>query len=295
MKINIVLLLILCCLWSCKKETKEYSNKEPGVSLALAQHRKSNLSNINYHLSFNLSEDKTEPIDANLELQFTLKDVDAPLVLDFNPNNSVIPKVFMVSGLIETTYENGHIIIPKRYLEKGENEFKIQFQAGDQYLNRNDEYLYTLSVPDHARALFPCFDQPNLKATFKLELHVPHVWSVLSSTYPEYTTKTAENTTYVFEPSNLMSTYLFSFVAGKFDKIKRDDQHFLFREQDSLKIAESLDPIFDLHQNALTFLEDYTEYEFPFRKLDFVAIPFFPFGGMEHVGAIQYKESSLIF
>ena len=295
MKINIVLLLILCCLWSCKKETKEYSNKEPGVSLALAQHRKSNLSNIKYHLSFNLSEDKTEPIDANLELQFTLKDVDAPLVLDFNPNNSVIPKVFMVSGLIETTYENEHIIIPKRYLEKGENEFKIQFQAGDQYLNRNDEYLYTLSVPDHARALFPCFDQPNLKATFKLELHVPHVWSVLSSTYPEYTTKTAENTTYVFEPSNLMSTYLFSFVAGKFDKIKRDDQHFLFREQDSLKIAESLDPIFDLHQNALTFLEDYTEYEFPFRKLDFVAIPFFPFGGMEHVGAIQYKESSLFF
>ncbi|CDF80894.1 membrane alanine aminopeptidase N [Formosa agariphila KMM 3901] len=295
MKFNIVIALIFCCLWSCQNKTDEQFKTDPGVSWELAKHRKETLSNINYHLSFNLSEDKTAPIRSNLELQFTLNDVDAPLVLDFSPNNAEVPKVFMVSGAIETIYKDEHLIIPQRYLKTGENAFKIQFQAGDQYLNRNEEYLYTLSVPDHARALFPCFDQPNLKATYKLELVAPNNWSVLSATHPESTIKTEAHTTYVFNTTELMSTYLFSFVAGKFDEVSRDNHRFMYREQDSLKIAQSLDPIYQLHKHALSFLEDYTNYEFPFSKLDFAAIPFFPFGGMEHVGAIQYKESSLFF
>ncbi|WP_299777817.1 M1 family aminopeptidase [uncultured Formosa sp.] len=295
MKFNIVAVLILCSLWSCKKETKDYSEIQPGVSWELAQHRKANLSDINYKLSFNLPEEKLKPILANLELRVTLKDVNAPLVLDFNPNNTYNPKVFIASDSIESIQEHEHLIIPQNYLKTGENVFQIEFQAGDQYLYRNDEYLYTLSVPDHARALFPCFDQPNLKASFNLELTAPKDWNVLSATYPQITSETANNSTYVFETSNVMSTYLFSFVAGKFNEVTRHNHRFLYREEDSLKIKESLDPIFKLHKKSLTFLEDYTAYQFPFKKLDFASIPFFQFGGMEHVGAIQYKESSLFF
>ncbi|WP_159022491.1 M1 family aminopeptidase [Formosa sp. L2A11] len=295
MKINIIVVLALFCLWSCQEETKDYSKIEPGVSWDLAQHRKENLSNINYKLSFNLPKEKAEAILANLELRVTLKEANEPLVLDFNPNNTSKPKVFIASDSIESIQEHEHLIIPEHYLKVGENVFQIAFQAGDQYLYRNDEYLYTLSVPDHARALFPCFDQPNLKATFNLELTASKDWTVLSSTYPEITSETANTSTSVFETSNVMSTYLFSFVAGKFDQATRDNHHFLYREQDSLKIDESLDPIFNLHKKSLAYLEAYTGYSFPFKKLDFVAIPFFQFGGMEHIGAIQYKESSLFF
>nr|WP_273569079.1 M1 family aminopeptidase [Maribacter sp. Hal144] len=43
----------------------------------------------------------------------------------------------------------------------------------------------------------------------------------------------------------------------------------------------------------MAFLEDYTAYPFPFQKLDYAAIPGFQYGGMEHVGAIQYREGAL--
>lgn len=53
----------------------------------------------------------------------------------------------------------------KKYSRR-QNNITIKFIAGNQSLNRNDEFLYTLLVPDRARTLFPCFEQPNLKATF---------------------------------------------------------------------------------------------------------------------------------
>ncbi|WP_066226085.1 M1 family metallopeptidase [Formosa haliotis] len=295
MKIYVVICLAILSLAACQKSAQNTYDFDKGVSWKLAKNRKAQVSDINYHLSFNLPKDKTQPIDANLELHVTLTKADAPLVLDFNPNNTSVPTVFTASDSIESIYKNEHLIIPERYLKPGENVFQINFQAGDQYLYRNDEYLYSLLVPDHARALFPCFDQPNLKAVFNLKLTAPKDWTVLSSTYAKVSDENDLQSTYIFEPSNLMSTYLFSFVAGKFDEVTRDNHRFLYREKNTVKIDESLDPIFNMHNRSLAFLEDYTQYDFPFKKLDFAAIPFFQFGGMEHVGAIQYKESSLFF
>ena len=67
----------------------------------------------------------------------------------------------------------------------------------------------------------------------------------------------------------------------------------LYRETDQNKLNHSVNTIFDLHKMSLNYLEDYTGFQFPFQKLDFATIPGFQYGGMEHVGAIQYRESSL--
>ena len=42
------------------------------------------------------------------------------------------------------------------------------------------------------------------------------------------------------------------------------------------------------------WLEDYTGIPYPFGKFDFVLIPSFQFGGMEHAGAILYNAASLM-
>ena len=68
---------------------------------------------------------------------------------------------------------------------------------------------------------------------------------------------------------------------------------FLYRETDSQKIKLSVDSIFRIEGQALRFMEQYTGIAYPFKKFDFVAIPDFQFGGMEHEGAIQYKASTL--
>ena len=55
------------------------------------------------------------------------------------------------------------------------------------------------------------------------------------------------------------------------------------------KVAANRETIFDLHQQAIDWLETYTDRKYPFQKLDFVLLPAFQFGGMEHAGAIFYN------
>ena len=53
-----------------------------------------------------------------------------------------------------------------------------------------------------------------------------------------------------------------------------------------MKVARNAGIIFDLHATAIEVSERYNAISYPFDKLDFVAIPAFPFGAMEHAGAI---------
>ena len=63
---------------------------------------------------------------------------------------------------------DGHLVVPAATTAAGDNEIEIEFVAGDEALNRNDEFLYTLFVPARAQLAFPCFDQPDLKARYTL-------------------------------------------------------------------------------------------------------------------------------
>ncbi|MBV9507363.1 MAG: hypothetical protein JO323_20405 [Acidobacteriia bacterium] len=66
------------------------------------------------------------------------------------------------------------------------------------------------------------------------------------------------------------------------------------RETDAGKVTRNRDAIFDLHATSLRWLEDYTGIPYPWGKFDFVLIPSFQFGGMEHAGAIFYNASSVL-
>ena len=63
----------------------------------------------------------------------------------------------------------------------GANRIEFEFTAGDEALNRNDEFLYTLFVPARAQLAFPCFDQPDLKARYTLSLTVPDGWQAVAN------------------------------------------------------------------------------------------------------------------
>jgi aminopeptidase N len=190
-----------------------------------------------------------------------------------------------------------HLIIPKKFLKKGDNKIKIEFLAGNGALNRNADYLYTLFVPDRARTVFPCFDQPDLKATYTLTLGLPIGWKALANGILLDSTGTATRKTLNYKKSDTISTYLFAFAAGKFSHAKGKTgkymSDFLFRETDTAKIRSSIEDVFALHDSALRYLESWTGIAYPFQKFGFVAIPDFQFGGMEHVGNIQYKSSAL--
>ncbi|GEO05015.1 aminopeptidase N [Adhaeribacter aerolatus] len=270
---------------------------EPGISQTLATYRKQVIRNISYQLAFQIPASKNEPIPATETITFELQEKEKPLQLDFKEKRENLAQVKVNGRDIPVMFEQEHLIVSPKYLKTGKNEIYISFAAGNLSLNRNEDYLYTLLVPDRARTVFPCFDQPDLKATFKLTLTLPRSWQALTNAALQDSSITSANKTLNFGTTDTISTYLFSFAAGKFRHLSQTQNgrpmHFYHRETDQQKIAESLNPIFKLHHDALTFLTDYTQLPYPFQKFDFVAIPDFQYNGMEHVGAIQYKAASL--
>ncbi|MFD2336342.1 hypothetical protein ACFSNA_08010 [Pedobacter mendelii] len=195
---------------------------ETGVSFSLAKSRKAIIDNIFYKFNFNIPADKGSEIVAAEEINFELKDLPSILQLDFKQDARNIKSISVNGKVILVNLQNEHLLFDKKNLLKGLNKIEIQFIAGNESLNRNTDYLYALFVPDHARTVFPCFDQPDLKAIFELTLTVPKDWKVLANGIKKDSVVSATNTTYHFANSNKLSTYLFSFAAGKFNTLKKN-------------------------------------------------------------------------
>lgn len=296
MKIFYSFLYFFILIFNSFSQVKENELLENGVLEQLAKFRKKQISDLQYILSFEIPNQKSENINSSLIVNLSLSDLSQPLILDFKEKTSNIKTVEANGKKLSIIHENGHIVIPISALVLGKNKVSISFIAGNLSLNRNDDFLYTLLVPDRASTLFPCLDQPDLKATYKLSLSVPKDWSVLAGADVVEKLEKGDFTAYTFGESDKMSTYLFSFVAGKFKSTTQKpglEMTMLYRENSPEKFRVSADTIFNLHQQSLDFLEKYTNYKFPFQKLDFASIPVFQYGGMEHVGAIQYRESTL--
>jgi len=289
--------LVFTAIGFSQTKQKENLLLENGVSEQLAVFRKHQISNVTYGLSFEIPQQKQQEINSDLTLNLTISDLSQPLYLDFKEKTSNIKSIEVNGKSTGIVHEKGHIVIVPESLVLGKNTVVISFIAGNLSLNRNDDFLYTLLVPDRASTLFPCFDQPNIKATYKLSLSVPKDWTVLAGADIKEKIEKGDFTAYSFGESDKMSTYLFSFVAGKFKSVTKQpgnrEMTMLYRENNPEKFRVSVDTIFNLHQQSVDFLEKYTNYSFPFQKLDFASIPVFQYGGMEHVGAIQYRESTL--
>ena len=204
----------------------------------------------------------------------------------------------MAGAPVDFEAREEHVIVPAGALSPGHNVVDIEFTAGDGSLNRQDDFLYTLFVPDRARFAFPLFDQPNLKARFRLQLDVPAAWRAVANGSLASQEARGDRAVLTFTETQAISSYLFAFAAGEFqvEEAERDGRRMAMyhRETDRERIERNADAIFDLHGSALAWLEEYTGIPFPFEKFDFVLVPAFQYGGMEHPGAIFYRADSLL-
>ena len=268
----------------------------PGVPLPLAEERARRITNLRYELHFSIPPDAAARIRGRAVIRFTLADASRPLVLDFSPPGS---QHGQAGGRdIQFTAVPDHLIVDPKDLREGPNEIALDFDAGDGSLNRNPEFMYTLFVPARARLAFPCFDQPDLKARYSLTLEIPKGWEALANGQESARQERGDRQTLTFAETPPLPTYLFAFAAGRFQIETADRQGRRFRmfhrETDAAKVARNREAIFDLHAASLEWLERYTGIPYPFGKFDFLLVPSFQFGGMEHAGAIFYNASGLL-
>ena len=269
----------------------------PGVPLALAEERAARISNLRYELHVDVPGTQSEPVTGRVRATFDLKDATLPLAFDFAGPPGGLGSATANEKAVEARWTNEHVIIPAAALRDGRNEIVLEFRSADAPLNRNPEFLYALFVPARARQAFPVFDQPNLKARYTLTMEIPAAWEAISNGREVSRERTAERSRIRFAETEPISTYLFTFAAGAFvvEGAMRDGRAFrmLHRETDAAKVARNRDAIFDLHAGALAWLERYTGIPYPFGKFEFLLVPSFQFGGMEHPGSVYYNASAL--
>ena len=170
---SFLLPVLFICACSSRKENTGAVPKM-GVNRSLAIYRKTVLSNIRYTLKLDIPAQQTEAIAAEEEINFELSVLSQPLQLDFSADPANIISLTINGKKTAPKLQQEHLILPYELLQQGLNSVKVDFKAGDGALNRNADYLYTLFVPDRARSVFPCFDQPDLKAIYTLTLVLPN-------------------------------------------------------------------------------------------------------------------------
>jgi aminopeptidase N len=289
--------LFLLLLASCG-DGKERDEPAPGVSLDLARLRSAGIADLSYRIHFDIPDALDAPVRGKVIISLQLPGGETDLILDFKQPAAHVLSVFANGSSADWRASNGHLIVPGAALHQGLNEIVIQFLAGNEPLNRHTDYLYTLFVPDRASAAFPCFDQPDLKGRYRLTLEVPESWTAVANA-PALSVEAlaAARCRFTFSETPPLSTYFFSFAAGVFEVEEGDWRdrklRFYHRETDRSRVERNLSAIFQLHATALDWLEEYTGIALPFDKFDFIAIPAFQFSGMEHPGAVLYRDSRL--
>ncbi len=292
----LLLCAVVCCGYACETRTSDRL-MDAGVSRELAQYREENYQDVTYYLQFAIPQQKEQAVEGEAEIVLRLEQ-PSPLVADFRGDSLSIRQVRLNGRTVPYEFRNEHLWIDARETVAGENRLEVAFTPQDQSLNRRDDFLYTLLVPDRARTLFPCFDQPDLKARFVLTLDVPAAWTAVANgaVADIDSTSLAGRRRVSFRQTAPIPTYLFSFVCGRFSQYTEQREgrsvSMFHRETDPRKVAQCpavLDQVFQ----ALDWVETYTGIPYPFEKYDLIVIPGFQYGGMEHMGATLYADRSI--
>ncbi len=272
----------------------------PGVSRELATERAANLGGMRYHMELSLLSRDTAR--GSIAITFTAKRA-SDVIVDFRGPRLADVRVNGVAA--QTTFNGAHLRIPARAIHAGHNEVTASFSAliapaGASIIRFHDDrdnadYLYTLFVPSDANALFPCFDQPDLKARLSLSLTVPAGWNALANGITERVDSTGGSRTYRFRETDPLPTYLFAFAAGPWHEFTGGprDAHLWVRASRAKEVE--VDSLQAQVASAITSLQKYFAVPYPFQQFQYMLSPAFPFGGMEHPGVTMFNEESFIY
>jgi len=185
------------------------------------------------------------------------------------------------------------------------------------YKDGNLSYIYSQLI-FHCWAVFPCFDQPDIKAVLTMRVFAPEDWAVAtngkevachSSTEGLAKFEKDEDINWMFdifdgpfafrefEPTPPLPTYLYTVNAGPY---RVYDHKSLYEDSPPQRVllrqnCGRIDPLWIslLAEKTIKFYEEKFDFKYPFSKLDHVVCPDVRYAAMESAGCITYQEGTL--
>ena len=269
------------------------------LTQADATARASRVSGVEYELHIDLARGQSA-YAAEATVRFAL-DGRGDVFLDFTGKR--IDRLSVNERAIADVDWNGHrLTLPAAVLAASnvvrihyENDYDHDGDGFHQFVDPEDgeEYFYSNFEPYSAHRLFPCFDQPDIKATYRLAVTAPEDWVLIANTRATASAPAGGGRLrHTFPETARFSTYLFALVIGPYEQFY--EQHgeiplgFFCRR--SLAKYVDIDEIWQVTKQGLDFYGEFFDYPYPFGKYDQIAVPEFNAGAMENIGAVTHYE-----
>ncbi len=203
---------------------------------------------------------------------------------------------FADAGQNRTRFTSSQALSPGTYTLDLQFESPYNTQAIGLYRMESEGvgYAFTQFEPDDARLAFPCWDEPEFKIPFTVAISVPEGQLAVSNT-PIVEQTTADGwTRFAFAQTKPLPTYLVAIAAGPLETTPMNGLGVpgkivtVAGQSQYTQLAKEMTP------PILRALEEYFGGPYPYEKLDFIAIPEYWPGAMEHPGAVTFADRVLI-
>ncbi|TFW31882.1 aminopeptidase N [Massilia horti] len=278
--------------------------ENPFLSQADAAARSARVSNVDYTLDFTLTG--KESFSATTTLTFDLADTASPLTVDLD---KATVKSLLVNGKpVTPKYNQWFITLQPQDLVKGRNTVTVAYErlhsTNGEGLHRMVDpvdgkvYTYSHFEPAAAHQMFAVFDQPDLKATYTVNVTVPSDWQVVSTTRETSVQDAgAETRRWSFPKSKKLSPYNFSLHAGPYKVWEDNSGKYPMRLFARQSVASQIKPAewFKYTKAGLAFFDEYFGIPYQYGKYDQLLVPDFLYGAMENAGAITFAEARFMY
>lgn len=196
---------------------------------------------------------------------------------------------------VQSPLKQGSHLIEIKYTGTLNDQMEGFYRSSYKDAEGNKHYMATTQFEStSARLAFPCWDEPNFKATFDVTIVANAKYTILSNNEVNY--RTIDNDTQIvnFVRTPIMSTYLLAFIVGDLEYIEGFSEHnkrvrIYGVPGNKNKMPFALDNAI----KSLDWYENWFGIDYPLSKVDLVAIPDFSAGAMENWGLITFRENSL--
>ncbi|TLS25061.1 hypothetical protein PpBr36_07516 [Pyricularia pennisetigena] len=170
---------------------------------------------------------------------------------------------------------------------------------------RDEQFHYMLSTQFEAcdaRRAFPCFDEPNLKATFDIAIEIPSDQVALSNMPVKESKEIAPGKTLVsFDRTPVMSTYLVAWAVGDFEYIEAFTERRYNGKQLPVRVYTTRGLIeqgrwaLEHAPKVIDYFSEQFDIDYPLPKSDILAVHEFTHGAMENWGLVTYRTTAVLF